>query len=168
MKTILMITVDEVKKKGYVNQNVESNTIATTIVRVQDSIIKDLIGRKYFNVLLDRIENGSLNNNDRVLLDEYISKCIVSAVDYKILDHLRMETRAKGVIEASDQFGSNASFENTNKLRLSNKGDFEHYREELQHFLCANKDKYPDHIGRCHCSCNKNRIGSTYVAPIYM
>lgn len=152
-----MISASAVKANGYVNENVEDGIVTQTIIRVQDTIISRLIGAKHFDSLCAKIVANTLTPDDVILLDKYISKCIISAVDYRILNHLRLEVRAKGVVTTNDQYASNTTFEDMNKLWLSNKADFDHYQSELQSYLCENKAKYPDHVGRCNCTCSTSR-----------
>ena len=170
MENVLMISASACKMNGYVNENVEDGMVTQTILRVQDTVISKLLGKKHFDALCKKISDSllpvpvPLTADDVILLDEYISKCIISAVDYRILNHLRLDVTAKGVVTTNDQFASNTTFEDMNKLWLSNKSDFDHYQSELQSFLCDNATKYPDHIGRCNCTCS--RVNSNYPLGI--
>ena len=48
MEIIYFMTVDEIKQLGFVNTNVNDDVIGTTLVWVQDIMLKSVLGRPFY------------------------------------------------------------------------------------------------------------------------
>jgi hypothetical protein len=143
--TAHLINIDTIKEKGYTNGNVEDNVIATTITRVQDTMLKPILGTTFFNRLIEGVDNNDLNSDETTLLDDYITPWMISAVDYRIVKPLTYEIRSKTVGQASDEHirASNESEIASIKGELFR--DLEVYRLALIGYLKENCDLFPEY-----------------------
>lgn len=156
MESILLVPVNTIKNKSYVNSNVEDNVISTTIIRYQETVLMPILGRKFYNYLIDAFNSNSLNSSDVELITNYISRCIIAGVDYRILVHLKTEVRANGLMQSNGQ----ASKPDTTQLLDMNLKDANFYEEELRNYICENSDSFPDHKNNFGCCKSKNKSTS--------
>ena len=89
MATAYLIDIDALKKKGYVQGNVENSIIVTSLTRVQDTMLKPIIGTPFFKRLIEGVDADDLNADEETLLNDYIAPVLISGVDYKIVPHLK-------------------------------------------------------------------------------
>lgn len=168
MNKILLISAKKLKENAYINENVNDKTVAVTIERVQDLLLSDVLGYEFYDDLISNVEAGTISQDYKVLLDRYISKFLITACDYKILKHLWQDVREKGVIQTSDQFGNQTSFDDLNKLQYDNNSDYLGYKNILEEYLCKNREKYPLYKKGCSCKCTHGNKKSRYPINIVM
>ena len=148
MATFLISTA-KIKQKGYVNKNVESDLVTTTLRRVQDTMLVPVLGTTFFKGLLDRQETSTLTVEEQALLDDYIAPFLIAAVDYKIVPHLNTKIRSKTVGKVQDEHISPTDGGETLKLQDDLRKDMIVYKNALIGHLKDNEDiftEYRDYI----------------------
>lgn len=156
MESILLVPVDIIKQKSYVNANVEDDVIATSIVRFQEVVLMPILGRKFYKHLIDAYKNTTLTADEITLIQDYISKCIIAGVEYRIMPRVKTEIRNSGMQQEPLQ----ADRRDVVDLRTESLRDANFYENELQIYVCENKAKFPDHGGKCVCSCGTKKGGN--------
>lgn len=145
MATAYLIDIDTLKKKGYVQGNVENSIIVTSLTRVQDTMLRPIIGTPFFKRLLEGVDADDLNADEEALLNEYIAPVLISGVDYKIVPHLKTQLRSKTVGSNRDEHITSATETEEDRLRSDLRKDFEIYRKSLIGFLQDNEDLFPEY-----------------------
>lgn len=143
--TSFLVDIATIKKIGFVNKNVDDPIISTTLRRVQDTLMKPILGTSFYNRLIEGISNNDLNSNEIALLNEYITPCIVAAVDYRIINALTYETRSKTLGTARDEHINPVTIEEKHIREEDLKRDFEVYRKALISYLCDNSELFPEY-----------------------
>ena len=156
MESVLLVPVDIIKQKSYVNANVEDDVIATSIVRFQEVVLMPILGRKFYKHLIDAFKNTTLTADEITLIQDYISKCIIAGVEYRIMPRVKTEIRNSGMQQEPMQ----ADRRDVVDLRTESLKDANFYENELQIYVCENKAKFPDHGGKCVCSCGTKKGGN--------
>ena len=156
MESVLLVPVDIIKQKSYVNANVEDDVIATSIVRFQEVVLMPILGRKFYKHLIDAFKNTTLTAEEITLIQDYISKCIIAGVEYRIMPRVKTEIRNSGMQQEPMQ----ADRRDVVDLRTESLKDANFYENELQIYVCENKAKFPDHGGKCVCSCGTKKGGN--------
>ena len=156
MESVLLVPVDIIKQKSYVNANVEDDVIATSIVRFQEVVLMPILGRKFYKHLIDAFKNTTLTAEEITLIQDYISKCIIAGVEYRIMPRVKTEIRNSGMQQEPLQ----ADRRDVVDLRTESLKDANFYENELQIYVCENKAKFPDHGGKCVCSCGTKKGGN--------
>ena len=140
--TAFLIDIATIKKIGFVNKNVDDPIIATTLRRVQDTLILPILGTPFFKRLLEGITEEDLTADEILLLNDYIAPCIIAGVDYRIVNALTYETRSKTVGTARDEHINPVTIQE-NLMRTDDlKRDYETYRESLIGYLRDNETKF--------------------------
>jgi hypothetical protein len=143
--TAYLINIETIKEKGYTNYNVEDNIISTTITRVQDTMLKPILGTTFFNRLLEGVDNNDLNADEDNLLENYITPYMISAVDYRVINPLTYEIRSKTAGTTRDEHMTPLTESENNLLKDDLFQDLEVYRAALIGFLQKYCDLYPEY-----------------------
>jgi len=137
--TAFLIDIATIKKIGFVNKNVDDPIIATTLRRVQDTLILPILGTPFFKRLLQGITDEDLTAEEVLLLNDYIAPCIIAGVDYRIVNALTYETRSKTVGTSRDEHINPVTIQE-NLMRTDDlKRDYETYRDSLIGYLKDNE-----------------------------
>lgn len=133
------------KKRGFVNRNVEETILTTTLERVQDTMLVPVIGTQFFKRLAFGVVNNDLNADEQVLLNGYIAPFLIACVDYRIGNHLTYELRSKTAGKSGDSYISPLDRSEIVALNDDLRKDVERYREQLIGYLKDNRLLFPDY-----------------------
>lgn len=67
---VLLISIKTLKDFYLVDDNLEDKYLLSNIVKGQDFIIRPLLGDSKYNSLIEGVENGTLTEDDKYLLDK--------------------------------------------------------------------------------------------------
>lgn len=146
------MTIEEIKQLGFVNSNVNEDVIGTTLIRVQDIMLKSVLGRSFYQRLRQGIKDNDLTTEEEKLIDEYIKPFLVPAVEYECIPHIEMEIRAKTVGMTNDATYTTVTGNDSLKLEDRLKSHLNAYREELKCYLHENSKLFPKY-NEWICSC---------------
>lgn len=164
MEIIYFMEVDEIKQLGFVNTNVNDDVIGITLVRVQDIMLKSVLGRPFYQRLREGIKNEDLTPDEENLIDEYIKPFLVPAVEYECIPHIEMEIRAKTVGTTNDATYQTVTESQSLKLEDRLRQHMNSYKEELKCYLHDNQKKFKL-FDEWVCGCSGSRpekLGGNY------
>jgi len=151
LKAPFFIDLDTVKSVGFNNKNVENSLLATVLRRVQDVVLKPVIGRKLYKRLCEGIRNtaanvpGGLNANETILLQDYISHFLIASIDVRSVNALRLELRSKTSGKSHDEYIEPLTESESLMMSDDLRRDREVYRDDLIDYLKKNSDLYPEY-----------------------
>lgn len=148
MKHVMLIDAESVKKLGYVHKNVLPDTVITTIRRVQQTMLKKVMGNKAYNELMDKVSASlpptpviiPLDAETKELIDDYIQPYLVACVDYRIIYPLTIRAKSKSVGKGTDENHTPADLVELIRLKDQMKQDVDSYREDLLDKLNETED----------------------------
>lgn len=140
-----LIDTYALKKIGFTNTNVEDNIIATTLTRVQDTMLLPILGTQFFKRLLTGVDSNNLTQDEIDLLNDYISPFLVAAVDMRIINHLTYEIRSKTAGTSRDENMNPLSISENLMLSDDLRKDVEVYKQRLFGFLKDNRTLFTDY-----------------------
>ena len=140
-----LISTTNLKSLSYISSNVDDLLLSTLITRVQDTVLESILGSQLFNRLLTGVDNDDLNPDEILLLDTYISPCLVAAVEKRATDMTTLEIRQIGVSRVSSEGVNTVNEDELNRLSNSLNKDYNFYRERLIRFLKLNYTVYPEY-----------------------
>ena len=140
-----LISTTNLKKLSYISSNVDDSLISTLITRVQDTVLESILGSQLFNHLLEAVDNDTLNANEEILLNKYISPCLVASVEVRAVEMTTLELRQIGLSKVSSEGVNNASESEMNRSINTLKKDYNFYRERLIRFLKLNYTLFPEY-----------------------
>jgi hypothetical protein len=154
---ILLATPEEIKKEGFLDENVSNDQIRSAIVYAQDAIIERVTGDCLMNQIKLLICSDAISQsnylNYRRLLDEYLFPIVNYAVQHTMVPHLTLKIRNQGVVMHNDN----------EHVRYPGLMDVKYIQSELEHkmdfyvnravkFLYCNKDCFCELCG-CYGAC---------------
>lgn len=140
-----LIDIDTIKKIGFVNSNVENNIISTTLRRVQDTMVRPILGSSLYKRLLEGIDASDLTADETTLLNDYVAPVLIAGVDLRIINPLTYEIRSKTVGTTRDEYMTPVTESENNRLSDELRRDFEVYKSSLVVYLCKNSDLFPEY-----------------------
>lgn len=150
MKDILLISEKTLKSQSYINDNVDSCYIVPSIRSAQDIGLQPLIGTNLYKALQTKIENGSIDGNYKVLMDEYITPYLVNRVMMEIQLPLAYKMRNSGVVQSNNEYETNTYLRDAKSMSVyyEQKSDF--YGLRLTSYLNHNSSLFPEYTtGDC-------------------
>ena len=145
MENRFVIPINLIKNKGYTQKNVNDDVLTTTLRRVQDINLQNILGTTFYKAILDGVKNTTLTADEIVLVDDYIAPYLVAQVDYRVTNHLAFEIRNKTTGTTDDQYQKTASDPNMSKIQDDLRDDANHYKNTLIGYLKDNCDLFPEY-----------------------
>lgn len=113
------------------------------VICAQDMRIQPILGSKLFWSLQEKIEDNSLSEDEQLLIDDYITKCMVWWVTYDSALYLLVKLSNSGITQKSTAEEVGISFSDARILKAESKGKAEFYTQRLIDFL--ELGNYPDY-----------------------
>lgn len=129
-----MISLKTLKDNYMLDDNIENKYVIPSIIKAQDFIIRKVLGVTKYNQLISDIESGSVNSDDRLLL-EYIEPVIA----YYTLSEVIFATAYK--LKNAPNYQDNPNTDRFEELvRVSKKyaNDSQAYEQILREYICDN------------------------------
>jgi len=133
-----------IKQNTAITQNVDYNDIKPFILVAQETTIRDRIGFKLYDRLMEGIRLENLNNDELDLVKLCRPVAAYQTV-YMALPFLQTKIRRAGVVKNGDSLIQTVSREEMETLRsefLQMKG---YYFKRLDEWLCINSKKFPQY-----------------------
>jgi hypothetical protein len=138
-----LVTLNEVKKKGLTNQNVDERLLAVALLRSQDIDLSDVIGKSFMRDLQVKKSANTLTANERNLIDDYILPYLAICVDIRAIEATsnRIMNAGTGKVNATE-FTNNQQDDNR-VFRNSLKWDRDVLKTDLIKFIGENRTGFP-------------------------
>jgi|SRR6478752_381143 len=152
-KNILLISVDILKERTDIHDNVDPKLIYPHIKYVQDAFVKPILGSALFDKLQTLIDNGTItdagNADYKYLIDEYLIDTLIWFVKSELQVDISFQTWNKGVVR---KVGENTDMPTMSELidlagRYKNKGEY--YANRMKLFLVdqsSRLQKYREYV----------------------
>ena len=151
-----LVSVDEVKRRGIVHQNVDTKLISIAITRAQDINIQTALNTCLYKELLRRVKEDEWNANYSELMNEYVLPALIAFVDYRACDLVTDRVMNRGTGTLQDTNFNPMSDSERNPLRDRLRKDAYFYKERLIGYLCDdNGVKFPLYTD---CECKKENV----------
>jgi len=138
-----LITTTGVKELGYIQANVRDSILEVAIRRVQDFVVRPILGTSFFERLKEGIVNSNLTADETALLNDYIAPLMAAACDGKAINALTLELRTETAGKAKDEHVEPLTKQERNDLFDDINEDVLGYRTVLIGFLKDNADDFP-------------------------
>lgn len=142
-----LVNLDTLKKRSFIDENVEDSILKVVMQRVQDLYIEPVLGTPLYKAILDKIENGTMASPYTTLMDDYILNYLYACCEYVGVNHINTEIRNKAVGKSSDADIAASSSEDLNYLKKEFYNYLEKYQTRLINHLCDdNGTNYPEYV----------------------
>ena len=153
-RNILFISVNTIKERTGLHNNLDEKLINPEILTAQDIYILPALGTALYNRLQDGIQNSDLTNAESVLLDTYIVPTLVYYVMSELPMGLSYQFYNKGLIRKSGDGQDNPSAAEIIDVADRYRTRAEFYKQRLVKYLIDRSgfNTFPEY----------NNPGSTY------
>ncbi len=149
---VLLISEKTLKTDSLINDNVDAAYIYPAIQVAQDQGLQSIIGTKLYKRICDDVENNSLTEPYKLLLDEYITPYLEFQVMSDIQIPLAFKFRNLGVNQANDEHTFNPGMRDLQYL-INYYGDkAKFYSNRLYDYLVANCGIYKEFRKKDSCA----------------
>ena len=141
-----MISEARLKKITSIDDNVEPDDLVPFITQAQDLKIQSVLGTYFYNNLKDDIANGSVSDDDRTLLNDYIAPLLANYALYLALPSLNFKVKNKAVLNPTSEESNSTGLDELKYLRQSVRDTAEFYEQRLLDYLCDFATLFPDYV----------------------
>jgi len=142
MSNIYLVSVEDVKNRCVIDENISDKIIKNIIQDVQDTIIENILGTSLFEKML----SNNLTTNYKTLGKKYLQPIIIKEVELRLLDELAIKISNNGVTQNNGTNYSNAELKAVINKKKSVQEVSDNYKLKLQRFLNANTSIYPEYL----------------------
>lgn len=140
---MILITETTFKDFSTFDANLSWNYVKPILQFVQDKWMVQLLGRNFYNELLEQAVNDTLTPENSLLIDEYIKHILIWNTMADIQVPLSYKFRNQGYVQNQNQDGSNLSLEDMKYTKNFYANTASFYNRELIEFLKLNRKDYP-------------------------
>jgi hypothetical protein len=143
---ILFISVDTIKDRTGLHNNVDDKLVKPEIKTAQDIYILPALGSALYNRLQQGIDLNNLTPNEIILLDNYITDTLVNFVLAELPQGLSFQYYNKGLLKKTGENFESPSMQDMIDVANKYKSRAEFYRQRLIKYLKQNYTLYPQYL----------------------
>lgn len=143
---ILFISVDTIKDRTGLHNNVDDKLILPEIKAAQDIYIMPCLGSSLYNRIQQGINDDDLNPDEVTLLDNYIVDTLVNYVLSELPQGLSYQYYNKGLLRKTGENFESPSMQDMIDIANRFKARAEFYKQRLILFLKQNQVLYPEYL----------------------
>lgn len=132
-----------IKENTPINDNVDVKMLKNAIVEAQELHLLESIGTSLYNDLSDKILNDTLNSDELVLLQLYITPMMKYWVMVEGLPMLLFKLTNKSVSTSTSDNSQPVQYEDMKYMLNQSRVKAEIYTDRLIKYLQSNYDKFP-------------------------
>lgn len=138
-----LVDIETLKKRSYINSDVNDEIVRVTLKRVQDRYLEPAIGSPLFKRLLTGVRDSDLNTDEVYLIENYILDFLCVGCELKSSTHNNWKIRNKAVGTANDEHVNSNNVSEFNNYRDELRKDLSFYKNKLIGYLTDNDGKFP-------------------------
>ena len=143
-----LITVEELKQDGFINQNLENEYLYSAIDEAQGIFLREIIGDSLYETLQNKLSEANIDGVYQTLLDIYVKIYLKYKVLALLCVPLNFKIRNIGIAQQFSNEVNTTSLEDTKYIQNYYEGKADFYANRLTKFLQTND------IPEYKCSCN--------------
>lgn len=140
---VYLISEDTLKTETILNDNVSAEYFGPSIECAQEIYLQQLIGTSLLNDLCEKVRDNRLNDDDKTLLDEYITPYLKFKVLAEVTLPIAFKYRNAGVVQTNNEYVYNTGLKDAQQLATHYDQRANFFAIRLTDWLCANSTKFP-------------------------
>ena len=133
-----LITVEELKQDGFINQNLENEYLYSAIDEAQDIFLREIIGDSLYETLQNKLSEANIDGVYQTLLDSYVKIYLKYKVLALLCVPLNFKIRNIGIAQQFSNEVNTTSLEDTKYIQNYYEGKADFYANRLTKFLQTN------------------------------
>lgn len=141
-----------IKEHSIVYSNVEDKFITPAILRCQNFYIKDVLGAKLFNTVINEyranmVSGTTISTRINELCETFILPTLMYYVIYDTVDDFSLKITAQGILKPKTiDAGDAPDMSELDKFKKRQLEKAEYYVSQMVDFLCLNSPDYPEFL----------------------
>ena len=149
MTNTLLISEKYVKTQSNIQDNVWGDFLTPAIREAQDIELQPIIGRPLYKKILKEVENKDVEERFKTLIEDWIQPYLLYQTIVSLIPIIGTKLGNIGTVISNDEHVQNISSSERENLEYRYRYLADHYKSELQKYLLANKDLYPELTSTC-------------------
>lgn len=149
MTNTLLISEKYVKTQSNIQDNVWGDFLTPAIREAQDIELQPIIGRPLYKKILKEVENKDVEARFKTLIEDWIQPYLLYQTIVSLIPIIGTKLGNIGTVISNDEHVQNISSSERENLEYRYRYLADHYKSELQKYLLANKDLYPELTSTC-------------------
>lgn len=163
----IFITTQYLKDNTVINSNVDQELLQPYIEIAQDVRIEPILGTDLYNKLKSDIEGSTITGNYKILLDDYVQKCLAQWSLYEGLPFLEYKLTNKSVSKKSSDNSTPSDLDEIKYLRQGIRDIAEYFSQRISDYLCANQSLFPEYTSNSD-SDDIHPNSTSYFSGLYL
>ena len=159
-----LITVEELKADGFINQNLENEYLYSAIDEAQGIFLREIIGDSLYETLQNKLSEANIDGVYQTLLDIYVKIYLKYKVLALLCVPLNFKLRNIGIAQQFSNEVNTTSLEDTKYIQNYYEGKADFYANRLTKFLQTND--IPEYKSSCNQITEPNELHP--VSSIYL
>ena len=164
MTNTLLISEKYVKTQSNIQDNVWGDFLTPAIREAQDIELQPIIGRPLYKKILKEVENKDVEERFKTLIEDWIQPYLLYQTIVSLIPIIGTKLGNIGTVISNDEHVQNISSSERENLEYRYRYLADHYKSELQKYLLANKDLYPELTSTC---LNNLNLKSSNSLPLW-
>lgn len=169
---VLLISETKLKNFTTINQNVDMNLLKANVEIAQDVELQPVLGTGFYDHLLDQVNatGNTFNAEEKILVDEYISKYLIQAAYYQSMSSIQFRTMNRGIVHGDMENATSVDTETFKYLRGIQKQRSDFYLMRLQDYLITGRgqNKFPQYNTQTTLDGMVANKQTGYMSSIYL
>ncbi|QDP63630.1 MAG: hypothetical protein Unbinned3987contig1001_6 [Prokaryotic dsDNA virus sp.] len=142
---VVFITRNRLIKDTPLSDTIDADIIMPVILLAQDKYIYPKLGDDLYNKLKNDIADGSLEDDYKTLVENYIQKSLVQFAFAELLPVLRLKFSGHSVTQMNNEQGNGATYEELKPIMENaiNMGEF--YMKRMIDYISNKTDLFPEY-----------------------
>ena len=145
-KIPLFVSEEKLKAFTSVNQNVSPEDLVPYILQSQDIYLQNFIGATYYMELKAQVLAGTLSNENKFLMDNYIQSAVLNFGLMQALPFLKYKIYNKSILSPSSENADSIDLEELKFLQQQLRGTGETYMKRCIEWMVLHPGDYPKYI----------------------
>lgn len=141
---VYFVSTTYLKDSTIVANNVDDKILTPAIRSASDAYVRTIIGVHFYNILLTKFNNQTLNPSEVILVQEYLKPAIAWRASADVVVAASYQSTNKGIQIQTGDFSSSPEYKAIMFVHhhASDRASF--YEDILQRWLYENRNTYPD------------------------
>jgi len=142
----LLISVNEVKKRSYLDDNVDDKIIKIGLVNAQEQMLEPTIGTKLYDKLIEDTEANNMATKYQTLLVDYIWNVLINATMYIVVRNLMFRYTRSGIVQSENSNSRAIDMQQLNGLKHEYDDAYNWHVKKLKLYLNRNASNFPEYL----------------------
>lgn len=164
---VLLCSEDFIKTNSNLSDNAFGKLLLPAIREAQEIGLQEFIGESLYNTIIDKVADGTIADQYKELLDDYIQWFMLYQVLSDIIDYLDIKLVNLGTVRSRDEYVDNISDEERTRLKQNYQYKADFYTKKLQNYLLNNRAAFPE-LDECTCNHLRACLDSAASTGIFL